>query len=154
MSASSSFTLTRFRIIRPIKSSRQMTSSCPKYRIRHGLLTKRALGIRAVRREVKVCGRGGRGRVAEDQGSRGPGTKMKWDVWRRGRETRRSVSALKPSRGVSSLRKSQPSQLTGVSLQSAFSFPATLREVAAQHERHRPELSSAGIPLKHPPQSW
>lgn len=56
-----------------------MTSSIPKYFMRHGLETKRALGILCVRREEKVDGMAGRGRVDEDQGSRGPGTKMKWE---------------------------------------------------------------------------
>ena len=76
---SSFFTPTRFRIIRPIKSSRQITTSIPKYRIRHGSLTKWTRGNLAFMRAAKVLGNGGRGRVDDDQGSNGPGTKMKCD---------------------------------------------------------------------------
>jgi hypothetical protein len=63
MSASSSLTVIKLRIIRPIRSSLQITISWPKYRIRQGLLTNLAFGIRAVSREVNIGGREGRGRV-------------------------------------------------------------------------------------------
>ena len=94
---SSCLTPTKPLTIFPIKSSRQITSSCPKYRIRHGLDTKRALGIRAVSRDVKVDGMNGRGRVDEDQGSSGPGTNTKWEEWSNGNESSKSVRALNPS---------------------------------------------------------
>lgn len=100
MSALSSFfTPTRFRSIRPIRSSRQMTSSWPKYRSRQGLETNFARGMRWRSRPAKVGGKAGRGSVDDDHGSRGPGTNTKWHCWRRGRERIRSVRALNPTAG-------------------------------------------------------
>ena len=97
ISPSPSLIPTKFLIIRPIMSSRQTTTSCPKYRILHGLLTNLALATLWVNLCEKTEGRAGRGRVEEDQGSKGPGTNMKCEESRRGNWSRRSVRALKPA---------------------------------------------------------
>ena len=56
------------------------------------------MGIRATKRDVKAVGSGGRGKVCEDHGSRGPGTKMKWEDKRSGNDSNSSVNALNPAR--------------------------------------------------------
>jgi hypothetical protein len=78
-------------------SSRQTTTSKPKYLIRHGFETNLALGIRAVNLDVIAVGIAGRGRVCEDHGSRGPGTNTKCEDRRSGNVSRRSVRALNPA---------------------------------------------------------
>lgn len=62
------------------------------------MLTNLAFGIRPWSLETKEFGMAGRGRVVEDQGSWGPGTKMKLEAVRReGNEARRLESWRKLS---------------------------------------------------------
>lgn len=148
---------TRFRIIRPMRSSLQITSSCPKYRILQGLLTNRARGSRWVRRCEKTAGMAGRGRTVPDQGSRGPGTKTKWDEWIRGNETRRSVRALKPSIQFSqsahhnNVTGGCSRAHTGIPLHPALCLPTSLTKVAAQHKHHWLVLYRFRVPFKQSP---
>lgn len=93
----SSLIVTRFLTILLIMSSLQITTSSPKYLIRHGFDTKRARGIRAVRRDVNAVGSDGRGSVWEDHGSSGPGTKMKCEESSKGNDSSSSVNALNPA---------------------------------------------------------
>lgn len=97
MSPCPSLTPTRFRTIRPMRSSLQTTTSMPKYFIRTGLLTNRARGKREASRDVKLVGIGGRGNVADDHGSNGPGTNTQCEVCNNGMDRIKSVRALKPS---------------------------------------------------------
>jgi hypothetical protein len=117
-SVTPSFTPVRFLNIPPIRSSLKITISGTKYFIRQGLLTKRALGIRDWSLATNEAGMAGRGRVGVPQGSRGPGTKIKWDSRERfGKFRRREASWEKESRDGSEsgrrgkgfeLRRDQP----------------------------------------------
>ena len=69
--------------------------------------------------------------MEEDQGSSGPGTKMKCEEASNGRETSKSVKALKPSGQSVSLNPGRPAdQLTRVPLQPALALPPSTTEIA------------------------
>lgn len=78
ISLASSFTLTRFLNILPMRFSRKITISWLKYCMRAGLLVNVAFGNLSRMYWVKVSGIAGRGKVVDDHGSFGPGTNMNW----------------------------------------------------------------------------
>ena len=76
----SDFTLTIFRSILAIKSSRKITISWLKNLMRHGLVPKCTFGILILSRPVSVERRGLRGNVELTVISSGPGMNTKWVV--------------------------------------------------------------------------